>query len=733
MPNYRKSSGSLAQHTFLVFAMASLWVFAPAPFGGLEKRATAAEGFQVKVQPPGAHAGKLSLHAHLEYNPFSAKNQTGPLPVSSTFKPGESFDLVVDGIPNPGFHAYPATVRTPLQDEAMLSSIQFEKTGDLIPVWPIQETPAEKIREDAFGGEILEFPGPFSWRIPVVISPGAKGPSANQTIKARIQVCDEKGCHWGDHIIQIQLPLDAKSPLAPLTGLPTTHTDPPIPKVLGEVSKDPVLPKEGGNSQSILKSRVGPATRIPVLPEKDGFREIARYSEGTIHDVDGFKEFLTKKTGSTEGADNTGLWEFILLGMFWGGISLVTPCVFPMIPVTVSIFLKQKEGEGLSPFAKALIYCGTITLVLTIAAVMALSLFVWLSINWIFNSFMGFLFIFFALSLFGMYDIELPAWLTTWSSQNEQKGGAIGTVFMALTFSMLSFACVAPFLGGFGANSAGRPFLHQILGGLAFSATFASPFFVLALFPGMLRKLPRSGTWLNTIKVAMGFVELIAAIKFFRLAEIREGTATWFTYDLCLAINIAILIAGALYLFQVYRLPLDTEQEFLGVPRMIFAITFLGLAIYLVPGMFHRPNEPRMRPQGVVYAWIDSFLLPDNEPSGGGHGGNGELPFTGDLALALENSKKDGKPVFIDFTGVTCTNCKLNEKQVFSRSDVATLFEGFHLVQLYTDRVIPEFIPESELQKDKSLPGKLAEQNTRFRNENFKVEQLPFYVIVLPN
>jgi thiol:disulfide interchange protein DsbD len=404
-----------------------------------------------------------------------------------------------------------------------------------------------------------------------------------------------------------------------------------------------------------------------------------------------------------------------------------------MIPVTVSIFLKQKDGDKHSPVNKALIYCGTITVVLTLAAVLALSLFVWLSINWIFNTFMGFLFIFFALSLFGMYDIELPSWLTTWSSQNEQKGGATGIIFMALTFSMLSFACVAPFLGGFGANSAGRPFFHQLLGGLAFSATFAAPFFFLALFPGLLRNLPRSGTWLNTIKVAMGFVELMAAIKFFRLAEIREGTAIWFTYDFSLALTVAILIAGSLYLFQFFRLPLDTELEYLGVPRMVFAIAFLCLAIHLFPGLFHSPGEARNRPQGIVYAWIDSFLLPDNEPNSHSETDRFKLNWGGDLALALESSRKDGRPVFIDFTGVTCTNCKLNEKHVFSRPDVETLFQAFHLVQLYTDRVIPEFIPEMELQKDKNLMAKLAEDNANFRNENFKVEQLPFYVIVSPS
>jgi thiol:disulfide interchange protein DsbD len=686
----------------------------------------------VTVQSPAAHSGKLALTARISANPFSVKNLDGQATKAGSFKPGESLEIVVEGSPAKGFHTYPATARTSLQDEAMLSSIVFDTQGALFPIWPMSESAPQKVLEEAFGGEILEFAKPFQWSIPAVINPKIQGDTAKQIIKARIQVCDEKGCHWGDHLIEVTVPLSKEKAPGLDVALPKTHSPSPSPKVLN-VSGPPGVENTGSRQGKPERTPLAHMpTRIPQLPEKGTFREIARYPEGTIHQVDQFKLFLRDQNSSESENQNTGLLEFMLLGMFWGGISLVTPCVFPMIPVTVSIFLKQKDEGGLSPLTKALIYCGTITVVLTLAAVLALSLFVWLSINWIFNTLMGLLFIFFALSLFGMYDIELPAWLTSWSSQNEQKGGATGTIFMALTFSMLSFACVAPFLGGFGANSAGRPFIHQILGGLAFSATFAAPFFFLALFPGLLRSMPRSGTWLNTIKVAMGFVELMAAIKFFRLAEIREGTATWFTYDFCLACTLGILISGSFYLFQFFRLPLDTEQDHLSVPRMTFGIGFLSLSLYLLPGMFHVPNQGRIRPQGVIYAWIDSFLLPDNETGGKPGTGQSELPWHGDLALALEESRKDGKPVFIDFTGVTCTNCKLNEKQVFSRPDVATLLGTYHLVQLYTDRVIPEFIPEGELQKDKRLPGKLAEANSLFRNENFKVEQLPFYVIISP-
>ena len=657
------------------------------------------------LESPKNHEGKLRLSARLDFNPFASSIQP-PDGKTVTHRPGEMVDLVISGQLEPGFHSYPVTIRTPGQDVAMLSSIRFAPGGQLIPVWPVIESGPTRVFEEAFDLD-------------------AKLPTAESVAKIRVQVCDEKGCTWGEYTLRFRIAV----------------AGPPVPNEGNEILKvtEPPIPKVDGNqADTVANARKNPithppleVTRVPVLPRADEFEEVARYAEGTINDVGAFKEFLQLRLVSDPGKNDDGLIQFLIIGMFWGGISLVTPCVFPMIPVTVSIFLKQRDGSSLSPIATALIYCGTITLVLTLAAMLALSLFVWLSINWIFNTIMGLVFIFFALSLFGMYDIELPAWLTTWSSSNEQRGGAAGTVFMALTFSMLSFACVAPFLGGFGANSAGRPLVHQFLGGLAFSATFASPFFFLALFPGLLRKLPRSGTWLNTVKVTMGFVELMAAIKFFRLAEIREGTSVWFTYDFCMAATIAIHLACALYLFQFFSLPLDTKQECLGVIRMVFAMMMLTMVFYLLPGMFQPAGGVRNRPQGIIYAWVDSFLLPDTAPNQSGAGHN-ELPFTGDLSLALEHSRVDGKPVFIDFTGVTCTNCKLNEKQVFSKPDVSKLFEKFHLVQLYTDRVIPEFIPAEALQMDRSIPASLADAHATFRREFFQVEQLPFYVIVKP-
>ena len=432
------------------------------------------------------------------------------------------------------------------------------------------------------------------------------------------------------------------------------------------------------------------------------------------------------------------LIAFILAGIFWGGVSLITPCVFPMIPITVSFFLKQSEKEHHKPIAMALVYSATIVIVLTLAAAFLLSAFRWLSINPIMNYGLGALFVFFALSLFGMYDIELPSGLARFTSSKEGKGGMVGTIFMALTFTIISFACVAPFLGGFGgtAGTVARPWWHNILGGLAFAATFASPFFLLALFPTMLRKMPKSGSWLNSVKVVMGFLELAAAFKFFRAAELVQSTAaTFFTFDLVLGVWIALCFLAGLYLLGVYRLPHDSREEYVGVPSLLFAGVFLGLGVYLMPALFKINSEGEaQRPTGTIYAWVDSFLLPDV------HSGK-EIKATGNLAYAVAQAReirqRTGKTqrIFVDFTGKTCTNCRINERNVFSKLEFQRLFQNYIVAQIYTDVVPVDFYSPELRGKLTDNAGRLdadVEVNQNFEFKAFGTLQLPLYVVLEP-
>jgi thiol:disulfide interchange protein DsbD len=457
-----------------------------------------------------------------------------------------------------------------------------------------------------------------------------------------------------------------------------------------------------------------------------------------LHEKD-MKAVSEQISNSGDSANTGSLFAFVLAGIFWGGVSLVTPCVFPMIPITVSFFLKQSEKQHHRPLTMAIVYCGTIILVLTTAAVALLSTFREMSTTPALNYLLGGLFIVFALSLFGMYEIELPSFLARFTSSREGQGGLVGTIFMALTFTIISFTCVAPFLGGFGGTAAAsRPtFAQTVFGGLAFATTFASPFFILALFPTLLKKMPKSGNWLNSVKVVMGFLELAAAVKFFRTAElVQESTPVLFTYDFALGLYVAIALLCGLYLLGVFRLPHDTQEENLGVPRMLVSFVFLGLAFYMMPALFkiNTDGDPQ-RPKGAVFAWIDSFLLPEPTES------KGELAWSGNLKKVIDKARADyektGKPqlVFVDFTGETCTNCKINERNVFSKSDIRRELQRYQLVQLYTDKVPNKFYSDavrSQLGSKTERQRDDAATNLRFQREAFGTEQLPLYVILRP-
>jgi thiol:disulfide interchange protein DsbD len=294
----------------------------------------------------------------------------------------------------------------------------------------------------------------------------------------------------------------------------------------------------------------------------------------------------------------------------------------------------------------AAVYCATIVAVLTAGGIALVHVLQVISQHWITNVFLTGVFIFFALSLLGMYEIELPSGLANLTGSREGKGGLVGIIFMALTFSIISFACVGPIYGAFitlEASGGVVGWLQRILGPLAFALAFSSPFFVLALFPTLLRSMPKSGSWMNSVKVVMGFLELAAAFKFVRAAELNFLAASkYFSFDLVLGIYVALAVACGLYLLNVYRLPHDHDAaESIGVPRLIFGLIFLSFAFYLLPGLFKDDHGRSQKPNGVAYEWVSAFLLPDERSE-----------WRTDLAEALARAERENKPLFIDFTGL---------------------------------------------------------------------------------
>jgi len=657
--------------------------------------------------------------AILAEDPFSPLNQVGA--PKREFKRGEVVTLVISGEPKAGYHTYPITQRTEKQDPVGLSTLTFADSPGLQPLAPLRESTPVFV-DTKIAGVWLEYEHSFAWSQDVLILPDAKPGRQVLRFTIRVQVCNDGGCKWSDHVLEAPVEVSDAPPVTLTAAVEQRLKEKPPP-----IKVVPVPAGMGSDSGSEASTASG--AKIIYLPDSD-----ANYKAG----LDSVQKEL-KGIEAIKGEGNSGLLWFILTGVFWGGVSLVTPCVFPMIPITVSFFLKQSEKDHHRPITMALVYCGTIVVVLTIAAVALLSLFRELSVHPVMNIGLGALFVFFALSLFGMYEIELPAGLANYTSAREGKGGLVGTMFMALTFTIVSFACVAPFLGGFGgtAASGGFSFWHRVLGGLAFAVTFAAPFFVLAIFPNLLKKMPKSGSWLNSVKVVMGFLELAAALKFFRAGElVLVPRPVLFTYDLVMGMYVVLLLMCGLYLFGFYRLPHDTPSDHISVPRMLFGLGFLSLAFYLMPAQFKVNSDGEaQRPNGTIYAWIDSFLLP--EPGEG----KGELAWSGNLKGVLDTARaeaqRSGKPqrVFVDFTGETCTNCKINEKSVFIKPEIRSLFQKYQLVQMYTDKVPDKFYPpdiRSRFGSDTARQRADAAANLAFQRAAFGTEQLPLYVILEP-
>jgi thiol:disulfide interchange protein DsbD len=538
---------------------------------------------------------------------------------------GETVQLKIRGIPRPGYHTYPLTQRSAdlAQDPAGLSTLIYEETSGLKPLWPIAETPPEFVKEEGVGEKggdafLLEHKKPFTWSQDLLVLPDTQPGTKMLRFHVKLQVCNESSCVWGEH---------------------------PFEKTI-EVSDE-------------LPARLSPALRQRLQAKPPEIKVIA--SPQAAPSKNAVTETERAKTANS--GSSLALIGFLWNGVIWGAVSLLTPCVFPMIPITVSFFLKQSEKAHHPAIVMASVYSLTIVVVLTVGGVLLIPILQPFSQHWVTNLILGALFLFFALSLFGMYEIRLPSSLANYTSAQEGRGGLAGTMFMALTFTIISFTCVAPFYGGFIALSAAAQsvadWVKLTLGALAFSVTFASPFFVLALFPSLLRTLPKSGSWMNTIKVVMGFLEVAAALKFLRAGELYLfAGAKFLTYDLVLGMYIALALMCGLYLLNLYRLPHDDEAAGnLGVPRLLFALLFLSLGLYLMPGLFKTSTGQQQRPAGEVFNWLDSFLLPDasealavETPT---NGKSERLAWLGNLDKGLKQAEEQKQLVFVDFTGLT--------------------------------------------------------------------------------
>ena len=423
----------------------------------------------------------------------------------------------------------------------------------------------------------------------------------------------------------------------------------------------------------------------------------------------------TDRPATTNRPPPTDLWSFLWLAATLGALSLLTPCVFPMIPITVSYFTNHSSGSRSKAVKLASIYSIGIVATFTLLG-MLLAIFVGAAgINlfaanpWI-NLLITGIFLFFAFNLFGAYEITIPTGILTkldglTRSHEGEGSGIVGALLMGLTFTLTSFTCTSPFVGTILVSASQGDWQRPLVGMLAFSTVFALPFFILALVPQWASQLPRAGGWMNSVKVAMGFLEIAAAMKF-----ISNVDLVWkwgiFTRDVVLSVWIAIAIILAVYLLGKFQLSHDSKPERIGALRLTSAVISLAVSFYLITGLF-----------GAKLGELEAFLPPDlSNNSSRMFGGSGEEKLQwikNDYEAALSKAKAENKRVFIDFTGYTCTNCRWMEANVFVKPEVEAELKKFVLLSLYTDG-----------------EGEIYEKQQKMEQDTFGTVALPFYAVV---
>ena len=413
------------------------------------------------------------------------------------------------------------------------------------------------------------------------------------------------------------------------------------------------------------------------------------------------------------------------------------PCVWPMVPVTVNFFVKQGEKGG-STTGLAFTYCLAIIGIFTgigvlFSAILGGSSLSNLANNPWLNATIAALFFAFGLSLLGLFEIRLPNFLLNASAQGEGRGGLVGVVFMASTLSITSFTCTFPVVGGLLIVASRGSYLYPVIGLATFAAVVAVPFFLLALAPGLLAKMPKSGDWMNSVKVVGGLVELAAAFKFVNTAEIGFHSvpeAAWVDEQTLLTVWVAIAAVCGLYLLGLFRTDHDQKDAGIGPGRMVFGSGFLFIALYLAPALFGQA------PKGMIYNQLVLGLLPPQGSEVKATSADPVVALTQEKSkhgvlwgmsydAALAEARKTGKRILIDFTGVNCSNCRQMERTVMPRADVAEKMNQFVTVQLYTD-----FVPIASISQDQRKA--LAVANIDREIDLTGEATNPFYVVVDP-
>lgn len=579
-----------------------------------------------------------------------------------------------------------------------------------------QRTKPHRYFDQMFGMEIGTFSGKalFTQRVRLT--------AAQAKVRAAIEwmICDDKSC------------------------MPPSDTE--LTLVVGAADA------QGGAAEATAAPAGGESVATPAAAT-----ERVSDTAATAGSVAGASE--TAAAPAKDAAGSGSLWSLIIEAILWGFAALLTPCVFPMVPMTVSFFMKSSGKPALGRFRAGMYGFFIVALyTLPIAAIIVITrlvggdavtadIFNWLATHWLPNLIFFAVFMLFAASFFGAFEITMPSWMVNKSDSKADSKGLAGIFFMALTLVLVSFSCTGPIVGSVLIKSTAGEFWSPIVTMLAFSLAFALPFTLFAFFPSMLKKLPKSGGWLNSVKVVLGFVEVALGFKFLSVAD---QTYHWGLLDreVYLAIWIVVFAMLGFYLLGKLRFAHDDEVQHVGVGRLALAIAVFTFVVYLIPGMWGAPlkalsgylpplttqdfvlgqttsagasvsaTAPLRTVDGKAPKYSDVLHLP--------HGLEGFF----DLKEAEAYAARAGKPLFIDFTGHGCVNCREMEARVWSDPRVLELLRNDYVIcALYSDDKME--LPESEWVTTESgkVLRSLGKINAHYALKTFGVNAQPYYVL----
>jgi len=610
--------------------------------------------------------------------------------VTASAAPGGTIEVKVTAKINDGWHVYSATV---MEDLPVTTTIEFAEGAPITRKGKVKQ-PKPVVKHDPnFGVDTEYFEDNVTFTLTGKVKANAKPGKQKVTVEVTFMACNDRMCLPPT---LVELPIDITIEEGSAVADDAEATDDATADAGEELASD------GDETDD--------ASAAGAEEDGDEAGDDESLGYGDERDVEKAKE--------------EGLWAYIGLAMSVGALALLTPCVFPMIPITVSFFTKREAASRFQVVRDASIYSFGIIFTFTGLGILLALIFGASGINqfaanpWM-NILIALVFIVFALNLFGLFEIVVPSGILTKLTVASGSGKGIASLLlMGLTFTLTSFTCTVPFVGTVMVAAAKGEIWWSIVGMLAFSSVFALPFFLLALFPSWLKSMPKSGGWLNSVKVVMGFLEFAAAMKFLSNVDLIWSMGI-LSRDLFLSFWVGIGVLISLYLLGKFLLPHDSPLEKVGVFRMIWAMFFVGISVYLFTGLNDKPLGeldaflPPMNYSETIHAASLGAMTGGITPST--HEG-GEENWYSDYNTALQAAAEQGKPIFVDFTGFACTNCRWMEANVFPRRDVKALFEDYILVRLYTDG-----------------QGELYDRNREFQEERFGTVALPLYVTLQPD